>query len=105
MDESRESPEVPPGQGPLCVAARFAMPMEAEVFAARLLQEGIAARVMDGDNINAYGALASGGFAGGLVGGVRVMVPQSQLSDAQRVREKLDAGDYAIDESFDPGPG
>jgi hypothetical protein len=33
--------------------------------------------------------------------GVRVMVPESQLEDAKRIREAFDAGDYAIDEDFD----
>jgi hypothetical protein len=34
-------------------------------------------------------------------GGVRVMVPQSQLAAAERVLAVYNAGEYAIDEDFD----
>jgi hypothetical protein len=33
------------------------------------------------------------------------MVPASQLDAALRVRERLDAGDLAIGEDFEVGPG
>ena len=52
---------------------------------------------MDADIVYANGAL----FGSLSLGGVRVMVPQSQLEDAKRIREAFDAGDYAIDEDFD----
>jgi hypothetical protein len=88
---------VPPASGPLCIATRFLLPLDAQVFAARLEQEGIAARVMDADTIYAVGA-----FLYSLArGGVRVMVPQSQLAAAERVLAAYDAGEYAIDEDFD----
>jgi len=35
------------------------------------------------------------------LGGVRVMVPESQLEAAMRIRVAFDAGEYAIDEDFD----
>ena len=45
----------------------------------------------------------SDGFAGGFgTGGIRVMVPESQVADAQRVLAAFNAGEYAIDEDFDP---
>jgi hypothetical protein len=48
----------------------------------------------------------SDGFASGFgVGGIRVMVPESQLGDAHRVLAALNAGEYAIDENFDPNAG
>jgi hypothetical protein len=90
--------EVAHGHGPLCICARYLLPLDAQVLAARLQQEGLAARVMDSDTIYAVGA-----FMGGLArGGVRVMVPQSQLEQATRIRERYDAGEFAIDENFDP---
>jgi DNA-binding transcriptional MocR family regulator len=90
--------EVTPGHGPLKICTRFLLPVDAHLFAARLIEEGIAARVMGADTIYAVGA-----FMGSLArGGVRVMVPESQFDDAQRVLAAFDAGEYAIDENFDP---
>ena len=86
--------------GPLVICARFMLPMDAEVFAARLHAEGIVAHVMDANT--PY----TDGFAGGFgTGGIRVMVAAPQLAEATRVLAAFNAGDYAIDESFDPGPG
>ena len=57
--------------GPLRVCSRFMTPMDAEIFAARLQAEGIAAQVMDANTVY------SDGFAGGFgMGGIRVMVPE-----------------------------
>jgi hypothetical protein len=84
--------------GPLRICTRFLLPLDAEIFAARLKAEGIAATVMDSDTIYANGA-----FHTSLgMGGVRVMVPESQMADAQRVLAAFNAGEYAIDEDFDP---
>jgi hypothetical protein len=85
--------------GPLEVCARFLLPLEAQIFAARLAAEGITARVMDSNS------LYSDGFVAGLgSGGIRVMVPRSQMEAAKRVLAAVNAGEYAIDESFDPNP-
>ena len=94
-----EASEASPG--PLRTCTRFVAPMDAEIFAARLNAEGVAAQVMDANT--AY----SDGFAGGFgVGGIRVMVPESQLAEAQRILAAFNAGEYAIDENFDPNqPG
>jgi len=90
---------VEPARGSLKIATRFLLPVDAHVFAARLEQEGIEAHVMDADTIYAVGA-----FMGSLArGGVRVMVPESQLADAERILAAYNAGEYAIDENFDPG--
>jgi hypothetical protein len=84
-------------EDPLVICARFVSPMDAEIFAARLNAENIAAHVMDTNTVY------SDGFAGGFgTGGIRVMVPTSQLAEAQRVLAAFDAGEFAIDESFDP---
>lgn len=85
------------GEDPLVICARFVSPVDAEIFAARLNAEGIGAHVMDANTVY------SDGFAGGFgTGGIRVMVPRSQLADAQRVLAAFEAGEFAIDESFDP---
>ena len=96
MDDA-QGIEVAPGHGPLCLCARYINPMDAQVLAARLQSEGLAARVLDADTVYANGAL----FGSLSLGGVRVMVPETQLEDAKRIREAFDAGDYAIDEDFD----
>jgi hypothetical protein len=84
-------------QDPLVICARFVSPMDAEIFAARLNADGIGAHVMDTNTVY------SDGFAGGFsTGGIRVMVPRSQLGEAQRVLAAFNAGEFAIDESFDP---
>lgn len=85
------------GEDPLVICARFVSPVDAEIFAARLNAEGIGAHVMDANTVY------SDGFAGGFgTGGIRVMVPRSQLADAQRVLAAFEAGEFAIDEGFDP---
>jgi hypothetical protein len=89
--------EVAHGHGPLSLCARYLNPMDAQVLVARLQSEGLAARVMDMDTVYANGVL----FGSLSLGGVRVMVPESQLDDAKRIREAFDAGEYAIDEDFD----
>jgi hypothetical protein len=86
--------------GPLVICARFMVPMDAQIFAARLNAEGITAHVMDANTPYADG------FAGGYgTGGIRVMVADSQREEARRILAALNAGEYAIDDSFDPGPG
>ncbi len=48
----------------------------------------------------------SDGFAGGVgTGGIRVMVPESQLDQSRRVLAAYNAGEYAIDETSIPVPG
>lgn len=87
-------------QDPLVICTRYLLPLEAEIFAARLQADGIEAVVIDSNIVYANGA-----FHTSLgMGGVRVMVPASQLAEAQRVLAAYNAGEYAIDESFDPNP-
>jgi len=95
--DAAQGVEVAPGHGPLSLCARYINPIDAQVLAARLQSEGLAAQVMDADTVYANGAL----FGSLSLGGVRVMVPESQLEDAKRIREAFDAGEYAIDEDFD----
>ena len=89
----------PDAAGPLVICSRFVSPVDAEIFAARLHAEGVTAHVMDANTVY------SDGFAGGVgTGGIRVMVPESQLDQSRRVLAAYNAGEYAIDEDFDPGP-
>jgi len=99
VDEEPPPIEVDPGHGPLKICARYVNPLDAQVLAACLQNAGLAARVMDADTIYANGAL----FYSMILGGVRVMVPESQLEDALRIRAAFDAGEMAIDEDFDVG--
>lgn len=92
--------EALPAHGPLRMCARYILPLDAQVLAGLLREEGIAAQVMDSDTIYANGAL----FGSLALGGVRVMVPESQLEVAKRIRTAFDAGEFAIDENFDVGP-
>lgn len=95
--DDAEGVEVAHGHGPLRICARYLLPIDAQILAARLQSEGLVARVMDSDTVQANRIL----FGGLTVGGVRVMVPESQLEDAKRIRDAFDAGEYAIDEDFD----
>jgi hypothetical protein len=80
------------GHGPLRICATFMNPLVAEALSVRLLAEGLAAQTH----------YANGGVMGSVgLAGVRVMVPESQLDAAKRIREAFDAGEYAIDEDFD----
>ena len=99
LDTGDEEPVVGAGVGgPLRICTHFLLPMDAEIFAARLIAEGIAATVMDSNTVYANGA-----FHTSLgMGGVRVMVPEPQMAEAQRVLAAFNAGEYAIDEDFDP---
>jgi hypothetical protein len=96
-DAMEPADDADPPQGPLRVCARFLREPDAEIFAARLQAEGIVAHVMGAHS------LYSEGFAGGFgTAGIRVMVAESQLPDAQRILAAYNAGEYAIDENFDP---
>jgi hypothetical protein len=85
--------------GPLRVCARHLLPMDAQVFAACLQNEGIAAVVMDADTISVTGAV----FSALPRGGVQVMAPASHFEEADRIRAAFDSGEFAIDEDFDVG--
>jgi hypothetical protein len=89
--------ELAPDRGVLKLCAQYLNPMDAQVLAARLQAEGLAPRVLDADTMYASGAL----FGALASVGVRVMIPESQLEEAKRIRAAVDAGEYAIDEDFD----
>ena len=98
MGDERDDEISERAPGPLQICTRFLMPLDAEIFAARLTAEGLDPVVMDSNTVYANGA-----FHTSLgMGGVRVMVPESQMADAQRILVAFNAGEYAIDENFDP---
>ena len=97
--EAGAAAETVPAHGPMKVCARYVNPMDAQVLAACLQNSDIEAHVMDSDTIYANGAL----FGSMMLGGVRVMVPESQFEEALRIRAAFDAGEFAIDEDFDVG--
>jgi hypothetical protein len=81
-----------PAHGALRVCATFLNPIVAEALSFRLLAEGLVPQTH----------YANGGVLGNVgLAGVRVMVPESQLEDAMRIRAAFDAGEYAIDDDFD----
>jgi hypothetical protein len=87
------------GRGPLRVCGSYLSPLDAQVLAACLQNEGLSVQVMDADSFMVRGPQ----FGSLTQGGVRVMVPDSQLEAALRVRARYDAGELAIDEDFDVG--
>jgi hypothetical protein len=94
----RDAPiEVARGHGPMRICARYVNPMNAQVLAACLQNAGLSAHVMDSDTIYVWGVL----FYSRILGGVRVMVPESQLEEAMKIRAAVDAGEMAIDDDFD----
>jgi len=98
--QKSESTSVAPPLGPLEIFERFLDPMAAQILTMHLNAEGVAAQCADFDTVYANGA-----FHTSLAyGGVRVMVPQSQMADAARIHADLKAGVYALDDDFDPGP-
>jgi hypothetical protein len=88
----KNEPPDPVAHEDLVSVARLLTPTEAHILAARLVAEGIHAVVADANIVNANNLLFLA------VGGVRVLVPKSQLSAALDVKEALARGDYALRE-------
>lgn len=79
-----------PDPGDLAVVDRVSTPAEAHMLKSRLELEGIPAAVTD-DNM-AYTLPST------VVGGVRVLVPESHLERAQEIVRAIKKGDYALEE-------
>jgi hypothetical protein len=94
MREPDEAPRIRPAPGALKVVGVYLHPVAAEALSVRLVAEGLDPVTQDANG----GVFGPSGFAG-----IRVYVPESQLADAERIRAAMDAGDFAIDENFDPG--
>lgn len=83
-----------PPEGALRRVGLFLDPIAAEALKVRLQAEGLSPQMH----------YANGGVLGNVgLAGVRVMVPESELADAERIRAAMEAGEYAIDENFDVG--
>lgn len=97
FDEVEETATGAEAHGPLRICARFVDPLDAQMLATRLRLEGLDARVADENTVYANGPLALGG------GGVRVMVPESQFDEAERIKAAIDSGEFSIDDDYDVG--
>ena len=83
----------PPGEGALKPVGVFLNPIAAEALHVRLKAEGLS-------TVTHY---ANGGVLGNVgLAGVRVLVPESELTAAVDIHKAMEAGEFAIDENFDP---
>jgi hypothetical protein len=76
--------------GDLVLVGRFLTPAEAYMVQSRLAVEGVPALVAD--------TLATQNipWGSGLLGGVRVLVPESHVDRARRILQAVERGDYAL---------
>ena len=78
------------------ILASYTDPLEAQIALGRLLAEGIDARLDD-----AHSVLANWEWRLA-IGGVKLHVPRAQLTRAQDVIRRLDAGEFALAPEDDP---
>src|SRR5579863_1344195 len=71
------------GKGDLVLLARYASPMEAEMVRGRLAAEGLLAFVADAHIVQMTGLMSQA------FGGVRVLIPESQLARAREILGRL----------------
>jgi hypothetical protein len=75
----------------LVLLGRFFNPVDAYLLQSRLDAEGVPAIVAD--------ALTYQNMAfGAVVGGVRVLVPESYVARAAEIKQEIDRGDFALDD-------
>jgi len=82
----------PTGGGDLVLIARFFTPVEAHMLQSRLQAEGVPAVVADAQIVGVNPLLTMA------VGGVRVLVPESDLERAREIVIAIERGDYALDD-------
>ena len=85
------------GHGKMRVVARFFVPTDAYMLKARLESDGVPAMVADANLVQANEFLTTA------VGGVRVLVRESNFEEALRILKAFEAGDYQLDDDFDVG--
>ena len=83
--------------GDLVLIARFMNPVDAQLLQSRLEAEGVPAVVAD-DHI-----VQTNPFLTMAVGGVRVLVPESQVERAREIARAIERGDFALDDQKDGG--
>jgi hypothetical protein len=88
--------ELLPGRD-LVEAARYLVPMEASLVQGCLAASGIPAVLADAHLVQTDLLLAPA------LGGVRILVPEDYLQQAQAVLDAFQRGDFALDEDADVG--
>jgi hypothetical protein len=84
--------DAPSGGRDLVQIARFFTPVEAHMLQSRLEAEGVPAVVADAQIVGVNPLLTMA------VGGVRVLVPESELERAREIVSAIERGDYSLDE-------
>jgi hypothetical protein len=87
---------IPRAAGPLVPIAAQLTWSEANILCSLLHSEGIAAEPMDAYLATAHPILSS------VTGGIRILVPESNLARVHEVIAALKRGDYALEEDVDP---
>jgi hypothetical protein len=82
----------PSGGGDLVVIAQLFTPIEAHMLQSRLQADGVAAVVTDAHIVGTNPFLTMA------VGGVRVLVPESDFERAREIANAIERGDYGLDE-------
>jgi len=77
--------------------ARFLIPIDAHILKGRLEAEGIPVLLADSNLVQTHNLIAVA------VGGIRVQVPASRVSEAREILAAIRSGDFAVGEDFDPG--
>lgn len=88
--------ELLPGRD-LFEVARYLVPMDASLAQGCLVAAGIPAVLADAHLMQAHMLLAPA------LGGVRILVPQEHVQEAQAVLEAFRRGEFALDEDADVG--
>jgi hypothetical protein len=95
VTEEPAEPDAAVLTGDLVLVARYATAAEAYMLRSRLELEGMPAVVTDAQMSQTIVPL--------LVGGVRVLVPETYLQRAQEIAVAAERGDYALDDKTDVG--
>jgi hypothetical protein len=96
-DDGLDSSDLEGVSDALVEFARYGFPIEAHLLRERLEAEGVRAWVVNANVAQTFGYLRDA------VGGARVMIRPDDVEAASQVLVKLDAGDYSLDESGEPG--
>ena len=80
------------GGGDLVLIARFFTPVEAHMLQSRLQADGVLAVVIDAQLVGVNPLLTLA------LGGVRVLVPESDYERAREIVSAIERGDYALDD-------
>jgi hypothetical protein len=89
----------PASHAPLTELARYLVPMDANLVQGCLVAAGIPAVLADDHLVQANLLLAPA------LGGVRVMVPEDYLRQAEAALAAYQRGEFALDEDADVGEG